>query len=229
MIQLGLTQDPALKRVLCLGAHCDDVEIGMGATLSMLAAARPDVEIRICILSGDATRSGESKAALAQLLAQHPSWTLETQAFRDGHFPWQGSHIKACIESFKAFDPQVVFTHYRDDQHQDHKMVSEITANTFRDHLILEYEILKYDPDLGNPNVFVPVTQAQLEHKIDVLVRCFPSQHHRQWFTPDALRAIARIRGVHSAGKTRFAEAFYVRKMTLDLAALSPERPDEQK
>lgn len=225
MIHLALTQDTALKRVLCLGAHCDDVEIGMGATLAMLAAARPDIDIRICVLTSDDTRKGESQAALTEFLQGHGAWEVDFQAFRNGHFPWQGTQIKSHIESYKAFDPQIVFTHYRGDHHQDHRTVSELTANTFRDHLVLEYEILKYDPDLGNPNVFVPITQEQLERKIDILMRSFASQHDKQWFTPDVFRSMARIRGVHGASRTGHAEAFYSSKMTLRLGPVMSASP----
>ncbi|MEO1576195.1 MAG: PIG-L family deacetylase, partial [Pseudomonadota bacterium] len=140
---------------------------------------------------------------------------LEVKQFRNGHFPWHATEIKAHIETYKAFDPQLVFTHYRHDHHQDHRTVSELTANTFRNHLVLEYEILKYDGDLDNPNVFVPLTREQLNAKVDTLMRCFESQLDKQWFTPDVFAGIARIRGVHGACDTGFAEAFYNHKMTL--------------
>ena len=217
MVSLPLLNDPSLRRVLCLGAHCDDVEIGMGATLAQLAVRHPQLEISVCLLTGDDRRSAESQAALGEILAGHPAHTVNVQCFRNGHFPWQATEIKAHIESYKAFDPQLVFTHYRHDHHQDHRTVSELTTNTFRDHLVLEYEILKYDPDLGNPNVFVPITREQLDAKIDILMRSFPSQADKQWFTPDVFSSLARIRGVHSASPTGFAEAFYAHKMSVSL------------
>ncbi len=215
MLALPLFDRPDLSRVLCLGAHCDDVEIGMGGTLAQLASARPDVSIRVCVLTGDDVRTGETQAALAELLGAHPDAQVDVQGFRNGHFPWQATEIKAHIETYKAFDPQLVFTHFRHDHHQDHRTVSELTANTFRDHLVLEYEILKYDGDLGNPNVFVALTREQLDAKVATLMRCFASQLDKQWFTPDVFTSMARIRGVHAASASGFAEAFYNHKMSL--------------
>lgn len=213
MIDLSLFDRPELQRVLCLGAHCDDVEIGMGATLAELARRRPDVRIQVCVLTGNKERSKETMVATAEMLGAHPNHDVDVFGFRNGHFPWQAVEIKAHIEKYKSFDPQLVFTHYRHDHHQDHRTVSELTANTFRNHLVLEYEILKYDGDLGNPNVFVPITEEQLDKKIDTLMRCFKSQLDKQWFTPDVFRSMARIRGVH--GATPFAEAFYCNKVSL--------------
>ena len=215
MLSLPLFDRPELTRVLCLGAHCDDVEIGMGGTLAQLAAARPDVRIEVCVLTGNATRTPETTAAIGELMGDHPDFGLQVKQFRNGHFPWHATEIKAHIETYKAFDPQLVFTHYRHDHHQDHRTVSELTANTFRNHLVLEYEILKYDGDLANPNVFVPLTRDQLNAKVDTLMRCFASQLDKQWFTPDVFEAMARIRGVHGACDTGLAEAFYNHKMTL--------------
>lgn len=215
MLTLPLFDRPDLKRVLCLGAHCDDVEIGMGGTLAQLAAARPDVRIEVCVLTGNDTRTPETTAAIGELMGDHRDFGLEVKQFRNGHFPWHATDIKAHIETYKAFDPQLVFTHYRHDHHQDHRTVSELTANTFRNHLVLEYEILKYDGDLGNPGIFVPLTRDQLKAKVDTLMRCFASQLDKQWFTPDVFEAMARIRGVHGACDTGLAEAFYNHKMTL--------------
>ncbi|MFK8015360.1 MAG: PIG-L deacetylase family protein [Gammaproteobacteria bacterium] len=217
MLTLPLLSDPSLRRVLCLGAHCDDVEIGMGATLAQLCAARPELEIAVCVLTGNDVRSAETTSALEEMMAGHAPHKIDIQNFRNGHFPWHATDIKAHIETYKEFDPQLVFTHYRQDHHQDHRTVSELTANTFRDHLVLEYEILKYDPDLGNPNVFVPVTREQLDAKIDILMRSFPSQADKQWFTADVFSSMARIRGVHSASPTGFAEAFYANKISLSM------------
>jgi LmbE family N-acetylglucosaminyl deacetylase len=213
MLNLPLFDRPDLQRVLCLGAHCDDVEIGMGGTLTELARRRPDVTIQVCVLTGNKERTQETMAATREMLGAHPQCDVDVFGFRNGHFPWQATEIKAHLEKYKSFDPQLVFTHYRHDHHQDHRTVSELTANTFRDHLVLEYEILKYDGDLGNPNVFIPLTEQQLETKIDTLMRCFKSQLDKQWFTRDVFHAMARIRGVH--GATPYAEAFYCNKLTL--------------
>ncbi len=217
MLSLSLFENPQLSRVLCLGAHCDDVEIGMGATLSALAEARPDVQIEICVLTGNEVRSKETHAALGDMLGDHAHTNVDVFAFRNGHFPWQATEIKAHIEKYKAFDPQLVFTHYRHDHHQDHRTVSELTANTFRDHLVLEYEILKYDPDLGNPNVFVSLSREQLTRKIDILMRRFESQLDKHWFSRDVFDALASIRCFHMASPSVFAESFYANKLALSI------------
>ena len=169
----------------------------------------------MCVLTGDATRERETRRAIGEMFGEHDNSDVDVLDFRNGHFPWHAPDIKAHIESYKAFDPQLVFTHYRHDHHQDHRTVSELTANTFRNHLVLEYEILKYDGDLGNPSVFLPLTREQLEQKIDTLMRCFESQLDKQWFTRDVFAAMARLRGVHAASATGFAEAFYNHKLTL--------------
>ena len=215
---LGLTFDQSRtpERILCLGAHCDDVEIGCGATLLRLARLLPDAEIRICVFTGNDEREAETREALQRLLGERVRDSIDVQRFRNGHFPYCASEIKEHLESYKSFRPDLIFTHYRHDHHQDHRTVSELTANTFRDNLVLEYEILKYDPDLGNPNVFVPTSREDLDLKISILMESFASQLDKQWFTKSTFEALARIRGVHSASPTGFAEAFYGGKVTVD-------------
>lgn len=202
------------KRILCLGAHCDDIEIGCGSTLLQLARYYPDAIFRICTFSGDDDREAETRTAIARFLGERASENIDVQRFRNGHFPYCANEIKEHLESYKGFQPDLVFTHYRLDHHQDHRTVSELTANTFRDNLVLEYEILKYDSDLGNPNVFVPSNRADLDLKISILMESFTSQLEKQWFSRDVFESMARIRGVHSASPTGFAEAFYGNKLT---------------
>ena len=187
----------------------------MGATLSALALANPDTEFELLVLTGNPTREAETRAAISALLPPDCRYRLSVERFRNGHFPFVASDVKARIEQCKTFDPQLVFTHFRHDHHQDHRTISELTANTFRNHLVLEYEILKYDGDLGNPNTFIEISEEQLDRKIDVLMRSFDSQRNKQWFTEDVFRSMARIRGVHAASSTGFAEAFYSHKLTL--------------
>lgn len=215
MQSLTIDGSAPLHRVLCLGAHCDDIEIGCGATLMQLIRRFPDVRIEVCVFSGDDRREAETRLALGKILEGCRSSSIAVLRFKNGHFPFVAGAIKAHLETCKAFDPQLILTHYRHDHHQDHRTISELTANTFRDHFVLEYEILKYDGDLGNPNVFTNVTTQDLDRKISVLMECFESQKDKQWFTPDVFQAMARIRGVQAASRTGFAEAFYSSKMTL--------------
>ena len=215
MLGLSLQGLHAPKTILCLGAHCDDVEIGCGATLRKLAKSYPAASIKICVLTGDKTREAETRAALSRILEGDSNYEIDVQRFRNGHFPYCAADIKAHIESYKDFQPDLIFTHYRFDHHQDHRTVSELTANTFRDNLVFEYEILKYDSDLGNPNVFVPVTKTDLESKVSILMDSFGSQLNKQWFKPEVFESIARIRGVQCASPSGYAEAFYGNKISL--------------
>ncbi|MEM8984546.1 MAG: PIG-L deacetylase family protein [Pseudomonadota bacterium] len=215
MLELGFNAATPARRILCLGAHCDDIEIGMGATLMRLAKSNPEAQFRFVVLTGNETRDDETRHAFRQLLPPTTRYELTIERFRNGHFPYVATDVKARIEAEKDFEPELIFTHYRNDHHQDHRTVSELTANTFRNHLVFEYEILKYDGDLANPNVFAAITKEQLDYKIDALMQSFASQLDKQWFTPDVFEAMARIRGVHAASPTGFAEAFFARKLTV--------------
>lgn len=217
MLRLSFHGAQVPQRILCFGAHCDDVEIGCGGTLLQLAASLPDAEIRICTFSGNDEREAETREALARFLGVQVRDRIDVKRFRNGHFPYCATEIKDHIESYKPFQPDLVFTHYRFDQHQDHRTISELTANTFRNNLVLEYEILKYDSDLGNPNVFVPLSRVHLDLKTSILLESFKSQHEKQWFTRDVFESMARIRGVQSASPTGLAEAFYGYKLALEL------------
>ena len=136
--------------------------------------------------------------------------------FRDGYFPFQGAEIKDSFEALKRdFDPSLVLTHMRGDAHQDHRLLAELTYNTFRNHLVFEYEIPKYDGDLGNPSFFVPLTQAQVRRKVELISRHFPSQHGRSWFSDETFQGLARLRGLACNAPEGLAEAFYARKIVL--------------
>ena len=203
--------------VLCLGAHSDDIEIGIGATLLSLIERGIQLDIHWCVLSGSQSeREFEARASAADFLADAASKQIEVLSFRDGFFPQQGEAIKEWFESLKArVNPDVVFTHRRDDAHQDHRAVSDLTWNTFRDHCILEYEIPKWDGDIGQPNVYVAVFAAALQRKIDLLVAHFGSQRSKQWFDEETFRGLARLRGMECRAPERFAEAFFGRKLLL--------------
>ncbi len=206
----------APKTVLCLGAHSDDIEIGCGATLLALTAAQPDISVHWVVFSANERRAAEARAAAARILADAGEHHIVIESFRDGYFPWDGPAIKERFEALKGtVAPDLIFTHYRGDRHQDHRTISELTWNTFRHHLILEYEIPKYDGDLGVPNCYVPVTGEQQKSKVDTLMECFASQHDHAWFSPDTFNGLLRIRGIECASPSGYAEAFHAHKFVL--------------
>lgn len=217
MRTLALT--PAGKlRVLCLGAHADDIEIGCGATLLELIASGAEIDVDWCVLSAPGERAAEARRSGEAFLHGAREVHFEIKSFRDGHFPYEGSAIKTWFESLKARPtPDVILTHTSRDLHQDHRETAQLTWNTFRDHLILEYEIPKWDGDLGAPNAFMPVSEASIDRKIALLEAHYGSQRSKAWFDADTFRGLARLRGVECRSPTRFAEAFYARKVTLGL------------
>jgi LmbE family N-acetylglucosaminyl deacetylase len=207
----------AVRRVLCLGAHSDDIEIGAGGTLLKLAARVPDLEIRWVVFSAPGLRAEEARQSANEFLAGVARQQVNIGSFRESYFPSEWLSIKDWFEEVKAkFDPDVVFTHYRNDRHQDHRVLSDLAWNTFRNHLILEYEILKYDGDLGSPNLFSPLSEQLCSRKIELLMKHFQTQTTKHWFTPDTFQAMHRIRGIECASVTGLAEAFYGRKILLD-------------
>ncbi len=203
--------------VLCLGAHADDVEIGIGATLLSLLERGIRLDVHWCVLSGGGSeREAEAKASAMGFLDGAASAQIEVLSFRDGFFPQQGEAIKQWFEALKQrVQPDLIFTHRRDDAHQDHRQVCGLTWNTFRDHDILEYEIPKWDGDLGQPNLYMAVSAAALKRKIDLLIAHFGSQRSKLWFDEDTFRGLARLRGMECRAPERFAEAFHARKLLL--------------
>ena len=216
MFKLGFTGagGEAPRRALLLGAHCDDIEIGCGGTVIELAKALPNLEVHWVILSSDAVREREARQAAAAFLAPFDHVTVRIEQFRDGYFPSLMTDLKTYFETLKPIEPDVIFTHYRQDMHQDHRTIAELTWNTFRSHWILEYEIPKYDGDLGSPNIFVPITKSALKRKCEILVNAFASQRTKQWFTNDLFSAIVRLRGIECNAEEGLAEAFYCRKLS---------------
>jgi LmbE family N-acetylglucosaminyl deacetylase len=202
--------------VLCIGAHCDDIEIGCGGTLLRLRERNPALVLHAFVLCSDERRRREGLDAARRFLGDDSEKRVRIHAFRDGFLPYQGAEAKERFEALKAtLRPGVVLTHYRGDLHQDHRLVSELTWNTFRDQLILEYEIPKYDGDLGAPNVFVPLAADHVERKVAHLLGAFPSQRSRRWFSEETFRALLRLRGVECNAPEGWAEAFHVRKLVL--------------
>ena len=204
-------------RILCLGAHSDDIEIGCGGTILELLRTRRDLEFHWVVFSSGAERDREANRSSELFLKSAKKKNVSVLNFRNGFFPSELIEIKEYFEGLKsAFSPDLIFTHTRDDLHQDHRVINQLTWNTWRNHLILEYEILKYDGDLGNPNVFVNFDQKVCERKINYLMTAFNTQRDKQWFTRDTFHGLMRIRGVHSNSPGKFAEAFYVRKLVLN-------------
>ena len=198
--------------VLCLGAHCDDIEIGCGGTLLRLRERVPGAEIHWVVLSGDAERRQEAAESAQRFLGPEQADQLRCHEFRDGFLPWEGARVKTCFETLKReLAPDLIFTHALGDRHQDHRLVAELTWNTWRDHLILEYEIPKYEGDLGQPNTYVSLHPELAERKIKTLLEVYPSQASRPWFDAETLRGLMRLRGVEC--RSGFAEAFHARKL----------------
>ena len=201
------------RRILALGAHGDDIEIGCGGTLLRLLAEPGSVEILWVVFCSTPPRAAEARASAAEFLVGVPNARVVVRDHRDGFLPYSGAAVKDEFEALKAeFAPDLIFTHQRDDRHQDHRLISDLTWNTWRNHLILEYEIPKYDGDLGAPNFFAPMTAARLDRKIALLMEHFRSQTDKTWFERDLLRSIARIRGLECGAPEGLAEAFHCRK-----------------
>ena len=213
MRSLSLPRDKdAPLSVLCLGAHSDDIEIGCGGTILQLARRYPNCTFHWVVFSAAGVRAAEAQRGAA-LFAGLESPLLKS--FRDGCFPLVGAEIKEVFEELKSTAPDIIFTHYRNDAHQDHRLVSELTWNTFRDHLILEYEIPKYDGDLGQPNVFVPLESGECEKKVRSIIDTFSSQQVKHWFRSETFLSLMRLRGMECNAPSGYAEAFYSRKMVL--------------
>jgi LmbE family N-acetylglucosaminyl deacetylase len=203
-----------IRRLLCLGAHSDDIEIGAGATVLRVVRENPDVEVTWCVLSGNETRQDEARGGAEHILGSRTARAIILRDFTDSYFPEQRQKIKQFFEqSLKSTDPDLILTHARADAHQDHRVVNELTWNTFRAHQIWEYEIPKWDGDIIQPNLYVPVDPEDVTTKITVLREVFASQRSKHWFDEETFRGLLRIRGLES--NTRYAEAFVARKFVV--------------
>jgi LmbE family N-acetylglucosaminyl deacetylase len=213
-LRLNREQD-AVLRVLCLGAHSDDIEIGCGGTILKLIEAYPHLELTWVVFSASGERAREASESAAALLEPLVQKQIIIKAFRDGFFPYDGGEIKEFFEQMKGeISPDLIFTHYRHDLHQDHCLINSLTWNTFRDHLILEYEIPKYDGDLGVPNFYVDLDQSICERKVEHILTHFRSQHSKDWFSQETFLSVLRLRGVES--RSSYTEAFYCRKLIIE-------------
>lgn len=213
MAMISLRPDQ-VQSILCIGAHADDIEIGCGGTLLKLLSERTDIAVHWVVLSGNQTRAAEAKSCAKRFLAGAARSTVDVQSFQDASFPYADPMgLKDYFRQLStSCSPDLIFTHRREDMHQDHKFVAELTWQHFRDHLIFEYEIPKYEGDLGQPSVFVPLAHDTAESKLEAIVTHFASQHDKPWFSAETLRALLQVRGVECQSPTGLAEAFYCRK-----------------
>jgi LmbE family N-acetylglucosaminyl deacetylase len=216
MMKLNLPakgKDPLV--VLCLGAHSDDIEIGCGGTLLQLKKMLPRLKFHWVVLSAAGARGREATNS-AELFTAGCEKRLVLKDYRDGFLPYSGGAVKDFFEELKGHvTPDLIFTHWQGDAHQDHRLISELTWNTFRNHLILEYEIPKYDGDMGRPNVFVPLESPVYQQKVDILLEAFESQRGKPWFAPETFLGLMRLRGMESNSLSGYAEAFHARKLTI--------------
>lgn len=214
MLALDLARPGKTLRVLALGAHSDDIEIGAGGAVLSWIASGAEVSVDWCALSAPGERADEARASAMEFLAGAKQAEIHLGQFRDGYFPAERTAVKDWVEGLKRLEkPDVVLCHQRNDAHQDHRMVCELAWNTFRDHLILEYEIPKWDGDLGQPNIYVPLSEEVLARKIELLHKHFGTQRSKAWFDDETFRGLARLRGVEC--RERYAEAFFARKLLL--------------
>ncbi|MCK4564630.1 MAG: PIG-L family deacetylase [Verrucomicrobia bacterium] len=205
-------------RVLCLGAHSDDIEMGCGASLLQFVASGRPLDVRWVVFSGKHSRAQEAGKSARFWLDAIQSKTIDLRDYRDGFFPDEWSAIKETFEDIKAtFEPDIVFTHFRDDLHQDHRIINQLTWNTFRNHFILEYEIPKYDGDMGSPNFFIPLPETAAKAKVSALMEYFGSQANKHWFCEELFLGLMRIRGMESCSPSGYAEGFYARKTCMGL------------
>lgn len=203
-------------QLLCLGAHSDDLEIGCSGTILRLLGEFPVHRITWVVFSGTGDRAHEARLGAESIVGNRSELRLVQPGFRDGFFPYHGEKVKVFFECLKnEVNPDIILTHYREDRHQDHRLVSDLTYNTFRNHLILEYEIFKIDGDLGNPFVYVPLAKEFVEEKVRVLIEVFGTQRNRSWFNRDVFHSLLRIRGAEVNSLSGYAEAFYCRKLVI--------------
>jgi LmbE family N-acetylglucosaminyl deacetylase len=215
MLKLNLFLQKNLK-VLCLGAHSDDIEIGCGGTILRVLREIPDAQFYWLVFSAKENRAKEASESAASFLSEAKLKTIDIQNFRESYFPFIGGEIKDYFEKLKnIYDPDIIFTHYGNDSHQDHGLISNLTWNTYRDHFILEYEIPKYDGDLVTPNLYSNIEVSDVDNKVDRICRFFKSQEHRTWFSEETFRSIMKIRGIESNSSSGYAEAFHSRKIII--------------
>jgi len=213
-LNLQLDTSSAVK-ILCLGAHSDDIEIGCGGTILRLLRQYPNSVLHWVVFSASGIRATEAERASKLFAGTAAFQGPLLKTFQDGFMPFLGAEVKKVFEELKPVAPDLIFTHNRKDAHQDHRLISELTCQTFRDHLILEYEIPKYDGDLGQPNLFVPLELDVCDKKISFIMDTFTSQHARSWFRRETFLGLMQLRGVECNAPSGYAESFYSHKLVL--------------
>ncbi len=214
LAKIGLGDPNTSSEILVLGAHCDDIEIGCGAALITLAERSPDSNFHTIIFCSDPTRENETRRALRSLLGDHANLTMHFGSLKDGFLPYRAEEAKNfLVDKTKTLSPDLILTHSRNDLHQDHRFVGEITYQVLRNATVLEMEIPKYDGDLGRPNVYFPVTKAAVDRKISTLMTNYPSQTDKHWFRKENFEAMLRLRGLECKAQSGLAEAFYTSKI----------------
>jgi LmbE family N-acetylglucosaminyl deacetylase len=216
MNKIRLFVDNPEPKILCLGAHSDDIEIGCGGTILRLVQEHPKAEFYWVVFSAKDQRAQEAYKSAESFLGKVTSKSIHVEKFRDSYFPYIGASIKDYfVDLKKEFSPDLILTHYSNDAHQDHQLIAELTWNAFRDNLIMEYEIAKYDADLGVPNFYVHLDESYVKRKTSKILKVFESQIDKQWFGEESFRSIMRIRGLESNSPSKYAEAFYCRKIVV--------------
>ena len=216
MLSLNLPQiGTAPLKILCLGSHSDDIEIGCGGTILRLLSDRSNLEVVWVVFGATEEREREARKSAELFLEEAARKEVMVNDFRDGYFPADAAKIKDIFEGLKRVSPDLIFTHHRKDAHQDHRLIAELTWNTFRNHLILEYEIPKYDGDLGRPNLFVPLEPEIYQRKVRHLIDTFETQRVKRWFDQETFLALMRLRGMECNASSGYAEAFYASKLML--------------
>jgi len=214
-LKFGGDQDGSLQ-ILCLGSHADDIEIGCGGTILRLATEYPRAVFHWVVFSAIGPREAEARHAASRFVETARLKGPILKTFQDGFMPFVGADVKQAFEELKlTVSPDLILTHNRKDAHQDHRMISDLTWNTFRNHLILEYEIPKYDGDMGQPEVFVPLSAELCEKKVSILLESFQTQHGKRWFQRETFFSLMRLRGMECNAASGYAEAFYGRKLVI--------------
>ena len=214
MLDLSLFSKNKKLKILCLGAHPDDIEIGCGGAILKLITETPNIQFYWVVFSGNKERTKEARQSANLFLREAFSKTIKVQQYRESYFPFIGTEIKDFFEEIKKeFSPDLIFTHYTNDAHQDHRLLANLTWNTFRNHFILEYEIPKYDGDLGTPNLYFHLDECVVRKKVGFICDTFKSQKGKGWFSEETFKSILRIRGIESNSPSKYSEAFYCRKI----------------
>jgi LmbE family N-acetylglucosaminyl deacetylase len=218
MKPLSLPRPGKPLQVLCLGAHSDDIEIGAGGALLQWIASGAELHVHWCVLSAVGPRAAEAEASAAAFLKGAASSRICVESFRDGYFPYEGVRLKDWFEGLKGhIDPDIILTHRREDAHQDHREVCKLTWNSFRNHLVFEYEVPKWDGDLGQPNLYLPLDAPIMNRKVELLMAYFGTQRSKDWFDPETFHGLARLRGMECRAASGHAEAFMMRKARFTL------------